>query len=237
MEKRIERYINKNDILRISLTRYNGSANIANHVLYLDYFIGNYEISQKIINSGKFLSIKFDYQFEYENINILLYAKQIIININNISKKNIITIIKKPINLQKLEISYANIADIDIINELYEKPNIKYVKIMCETSIDLYYIYTIMKIKSLNSLCLTDDPCDRISLEKIFEILYYIINNLNKDIKIVIKTCCMLYLMTKRYLKLISYNFKVNENNYIFTYIPTIFTKFDNSYDFNLCYL
>ena len=40
----------------------------------------------------------------------------------------------------------------------------------------------------------------------------------------------------EKYLNLVRYNFKVDKADYIFTYVTLVFKKFDNLYDFNLCY-
>lgn len=239
MERNIKKFIRKKNVICVELTKPGDRFGIFDNMLYLNYAISkNDNIFQIIIKSDKYLSVVLRYKlYSYENIDILSYANECSIFIDHINKKNMMSIIDKPINLQKLTVDYVNIKDADIIDKLYEKENIKYIGILCSINIELCYIYQIIKIKSLDVLHLRDETSGSISIENILNILWYVITNLNKDIKIEISSIRSRdYRETEYYLKLISYNFKVNENNYIFTYIPTQVTKFNYFYDFNLYY-
>lgn len=237
MEDNVRKYLS-NYIINIVFVEVNQKFGIFNDKLHLRRSISkNDHIFKIIINSIKYLSIEFrDFLYSYENIDILSYANEIYISDKIISKKNIINIIDQSLNSHKLIVNYSHIEDMDIICKLHEKQNLKYIKIITENNMDIFYIYAIIKIKSLDVIHFKNDEFASIGLDKILKILYYVINNRNKDIKIIIEDYYISYVKLKNYLKFVSYNFKVRGNEYIFTCIPRTFAKFNNLYDFNLYY-
>ena len=143
------------------------------------------------------------------------------------------------VNLRRLTIQSSQISETNIKNKLCEKKLITHIKIIFMTDVNLDDIYDVMQIKSINTLCLREyyNLHDNyfLNYEKIFKILCYVVNTLNKNIKIVFN-CESQDIIFKKFISLITYNFKINNHDHIFTYIPTIFRKFDNLHDFNLCY-
>lgn len=226
--------------MNISFVIHASHHDIDQKKMYINYlYLENNDILQPLINSNKYISIDFKcYVSSYENIDILSYANEI--NLNNcVKKENIIKILNKSVNLEKLIANYSNILNVDIINKLSEKKFIKYVSIAYNLKLDLSNIYRIIEIKSLDTFrCINlFYETDVFHFKTIFEILWYVINNLNKSIKIIIDEYYTYNKQMKYYLKIMTYNFKVNEHVFYFNYIPKSFYKFNNLYDVNLNYL
>ena len=135
-----------------------------------------------LIDSKKYLSVYIYYKsIFHKNINILSYANEI--NISSFfNNKEAIDIINKSSNLEKLIINDSDILDDDLINVLNEKKFLKQIKIVFY-DINLNNIYKIMEIKSLEVFHLQPRI---INPQQISKILCYIINNLNKYMKIVL---------------------------------------------------
>ena len=238
MEYTIEEYISKNKIINILLS-YRRESNISINEIYLYYLTKkNSDILQKIILSGKYISVNSYFAFgSYENIDILPYVNEIKMCNTKITNENFIGMIHHSTNLRKLTIQSSRISEINIKNKLCEKKLLKYIKINLIIDVNLDDVYDIMQIESINTLCLHEHLNNNnfLNHKKIFKILCYIVNNLNKNIKIIID-CHAPSIIFKKFANLIIYNFKVNNNNYIFTFVTCAFRKFDNLYDFNLCY-
>lgn len=231
MTRTFEKYISENDIIKIRLIKNNSSV-IFGDTIFLYNLSSDDDIFKKIIISGKQISIEFNHIF---NSNILPYTNEILL-LNGLIKENIINIFDQCINLQKIIINSLYISNINVCDKLCEK-KLKFIQIILTTDIDLDYIYQIIKIKSLDTLCLSENlyGIDNLGLEKKLKILYFILNNLKKNIQIIMINYVD-KIKLEKYLSLVTYNFKVDKSNYIFTYIPPTFRKFDNLYDFYLCY-
>ena len=237
MEYTIEEYISKNKIINILLS-YCRESNISINEIYFYYLTPkNSYIFQKIILSGKFISVEIHFCAlgSYNNIDILSYANEISVY-RDIPSENIIDIIHYSINLQKLTLQSSCISSINVKKKLSEKKFLKYIKIMLSEDVNTDDIYELMQIKSLDTLYFLEYYNNRLSFQNIFKILCYIFNNLNKNIKIVFHCYEQDYKFIK-FINLIAYNFEINNNNYIFTYITCAFRKFYGLYDFNLYYL
>ena len=235
MEYAIEEYIWENSIIKIWLSK-NQSEIYENYIFLYYLTLKNDEILQKFILSNKCISVEFHYELDsYKNIDILSYANKISVY-HKITSKNLIDLIHYSVNLQKLTIRSYHISKIDVKNKLYEKEFLKYIKIMFSSDVNVDDIYEIMKMKTLHTLCLREYKYDNyFNSEIIFKILSYIVNMLNKNIKIVL--CCNGQNdIFKKYISLMTYNFKIYDKNYIFTYITPTLRKFDNLYDFYLRY-
>lgn len=230
MEKNIYKYLNKNDILKISLTTKH--THIINGKIYLHYSISkNSNTLQIICNSGKYIIVEFDSIFNsYKNIDIIPHADEIIIP-KIFDSETTITIIKKSVNLQKLIIDSPDILDRKLTNKLCKRQFLKYIKLELKRDSDLNDIYKIIEMKSLDTLHLKIFHDSK----KILNILYYVVSHLNKYIKIRIDDICDdLRLCEQR--NFIKHNFYRYGNIFIFYYSLPIFTKFNNFYDLNLWY-
>ena len=238
MEETIEKYISENKMINIRLINNQNSKIQPAHILFYYLTLENDDIFKKIILSGKPISVEFCQELHsYKNIDILQYAKKIsIYNYCNKTSKNVIDILNKSVNLQKLRIQSYYISKIIVINKLSEKEFLKYIKIIFVNDVNPDDVNKIAEIKSLDVLHLSEyEYTNCIESEKIFQIFHYIVNNLKKNIKIVLDW----YVENDEFRKVISlitYNFKINEFDYVFTYISPAFRKFDNLYDFNLYY-
>ena len=235
MEHAIEKYILENNSINIMLSLFKDSE-IISGIIYLYYLEQeNSDLFQKIILSGKHIYIEIYYGIAYyKNVSILSYANEIAVY-DNMTSENIIDIIHQPNNLQKITIKSEHISQIDVRNKLYEKKFLKYIQIMFQTYVHVNAIYEIMQIKQLSTLCLDGYHYTYLTHKNIFEILSCIVNYLDKNIKIILY-CDEQGNTFKKYASLITYNFNVDFHHYIFTYITPAFRKFDNLYDFNLCY-
>ena len=236
MESTIEKYILKNQTINIRLTT-NKNSKILNDIHFYYLTLENDDMLQKIILSDKYISVQFNFDLgSYKNINILPYTKQIEIY-NYITSKDIIDILHKSVNLQKLIIRSCGIYENTVKNKLAEMKFLKSIEIIFTNDVNVEDIYKITQIKSLDTLHLFEYELNNyIDSGQIFQILCHIVNNLNKNIKIVLDW----YAQGDKFRKaisLITYNFKINKFDYVFTYISQVFVKFDNLYDFNLCYL
>ena len=236
MELTIDEYLSENNVVDICLTNHRNTQ-ILTHKIYLNYlYLECSTIVQKIIQSGKSISVEVYWRLDsYKNIYILSHANEIVLY-EGFTSENIIDIIHHYVDLRKLTLPSSYISKIDVKNKLCEKEFLKYIKILLSMDVNLDDIYETMEIKSLNTLYLYECFFDNyLNSEKMFKILCYIVNTLNKNIEIVIDW----FRDSKNFMKYISltrYNFKINDNNYIFTYITKGFRKFDNLYDFNLYY-
>ena len=232
--KTITKYISKNKKIKICLIERNVTY-IDKDTIFLNYLdLENNDILQKIISCQRYISLDCHIIFSYYKISkILSYVNEISIT-NDLTNENIVNIIDESINLQTLRINSKCISNIDFKNKLHEKHFLKYIQIVLTSVTNLDDIYQIMEIKSLYTLYLYDIFNDNLDLEKILKILYYIFNNLNKNIKLGIYHNIDDKL--KKHLSLVTYNFKVNKFDYIFTYIPPAFKNFGNLHDFNLYY-
>ena len=232
MKQTIEKYISENNIINIILSPQKNSEIFTNEIYLTDE---NSDILQKIILSDKYISVEIYCEFDsYKNIDVLSYTNEIFIHAN-ISTENLLDMIHYPVNLRKLTLTSSYISKIDVQNKLFEKKFLKYIKIRVSSDVNVNDIYKIMEIKSLDNLYLYEFSNNYLSSEHILQILCYIVNNLNKNITIILD----LYEQDKtlrKFISLITYNFKIYDNNYIFTYITPAFRKFDNLYDFNLYY-
>ena len=235
MEREIKEYINKKDIINIVLDCWNDTF-INNDIICLSDFSSEEKILQILVDIKKYLSVYISYtSMFHKNINILSYAHEI--NISPFFNKNeAIDIINKSSNSEKVIIHNSDILDDDLINVIHEKNFLKQIKIIFYdinlNNINLNNIYKIMEIKSLEVLHLQSQI---INPQQIAKILCYVINNLNKYMKIVFDCDHMDSRETQHYLKLFKYNFKVHQNDYIFDYVPVSFRKF-NFYDLNFIY-
>ena len=238
MEQAIEKYISESKTININLgSRLYPDLEIDTNKMSLSCS-ENDNVLQKVILSKKYISVEVDWKLDsYKNINIFSCANEIIVEVN-ITSENMIDIIYHSINLQRLILTSEHISEIGIKNKLNEKKFLKYIKIKLKKNVNLDDIYEILKIKSLDTLYFYGSFFDTyLNSEQILKILCYIVNNLNKKIKIVFD-CYGLGKTFKKYISLITYNFKIHKNNYsfTFTYITKKFKNFDNLYDFNLCY-
>ena len=238
MEYSIEKYISENRIINIWLS-YHQEYKISTNIKSFNFYYlteKNSDIFQKIILSGKHISVKVYFAHgSYKNVDILSYANAISVYYN-ITSENLIDMIHKSINLQKLRIQSSYISVIDVKNKLREKKFLKYIKIMLSKNVNVDDIYELMEIKSLYTLYLREYSYKNcLSFQNIFKILCYIVNNLNKNIKIVFR-CNEQGNKFIKFISLIAYNFNINDNDYIFTYMTPAFRKFNNLYDFNLYY-
>ena len=186
---------------------------------------------------GKYISVQIDRELDsYKNINILQYANKIAIYYW-ITSENIVNIFHKAINLRYLVIKSSDISEIDVVKKMAEKEYLKNITIVFTTDVNLHDVNKIIELKSLDVLQLFEyHYTDYLNSEKIFKILSHIVNNLKKNIRIILD----MYVKNDKFRKVISlitYNFKLNKSNYIFTYISSTFIKFDNLYDFNLFYM
>lgn len=124
-------------------------------------------------------------------------------------------------------------------NKLCEKQFLKYIKIVFKKDVDMNIIYKIMEIKSLSILHFEDNLFyqPKITFENLSKILFYIANNFNKYVKIILDSNHIS--VRKLAYTFRQYNFyvKQNKNKYIFTYSPIVFINLNNLYDFNLYYL
>ena len=237
MKQIIEKYVNENHIINICLTNQYHTYISGNGIFICPLTLENDNTLEKIIISNKYISIEFYYELDsYKKINILRYADEISFYKNNMTNEGILDVIHQSINLQKLTVKSSHIYGIDVKKKLSKKEFLKYIKIIFVNVVILDDIYAIIGIKSLDTLCLFQYTrgC-YLNSENILKILCYIVNNLNKNIKIIFD----FYGQDNKFRKsisLITYNFKINNLDYIFTYIPSIFGQFDNLYDFNLCY-
>ena len=241
MEKELDKYINENDIINIMFTRTEDTR-ICDDTIYLQCrFSENNKILRKIINSNKFISVKFDCVFtSYRNINVLLYSKEIEIP-RLFNKNKTLNIIDKCINLQNLTIDSPYGFDPIVIDKLCEKEFLKYVKIAnIHKFIRFDKVYRIIEIKSLDTLFLDHAFCSRYDLQikQISTILHYIVNNLHKSMKIIIGSHYIKGYEMIKFFNLIKYHFKINtddgKHSFYFNYIAATFSKFDNLYDFKL---
>ena len=236
MEEAIEKYISKNNIIKLILYLKQDSK-ILNYHIYINCSAHeNKNILQKIIHCGKYISVDICYELDsYKNIDILRYADEISIY-NPMTRENIIDLIHCSANLRKLTMKSSHILEIGVKNKLREKKFLKYIKIMLSVDVNLDDIYELMEIKSIDTLFLYEYSYNNfLNYEKIFKILYHCVNNLNKNVKIIIVFNGQDDIFRK-FISLITYNFKINNHNYIFTYITKGFRQFDNLYDFNLYY-
>ena len=235
MKQTIEKYISENNIITLCLSSRKHDEIFTTRIFlyYLD--LENEDIIQKIVLSDKYISVRFYYSLDsYKNISILPYVNKI--SIKSISSANIFDVLHQSINLQRLTIRSANIREIGIKNKLYEKEFLKYIKIVQSTDVNLDDIYTILEIKSLDTLHFLEYfYSNYLKSENILKILSYIVNTLNKNIKIILDFWRIDAIFIK-IISLITYNFKIDNHTYIFTYITKAFRKFDNLYDFNLYY-
>lgn len=234
----IEEFINENDIIQITLIRAKNTEIFEDYIYLYHLTSENDDIFQKIIISRKYISVDFYFLLDsYKSISVLPHANRITILNDMMTEENIIDVLNKTINLQKLIIDSVYTSENEIINKLHEKKLLNNIEIIFTIPIDVDKIYQIMKIKSLDTLGLREHLYNNgyLSLEKILKVLCHIVDNLNKNIKIELN--CYLYHTTlQKYLSLITYNFKVDNFDYIFTYISPEFRKFDNLYDCNLRY-
>ena len=239
MKQAIEKYILENDVINICLS-FQQNSEINSSTIYLNYLEQeNSDLIQKIILSGKHISVTFYYQLDsHKDVYILSYANEIKIHIN-IPSKIIVDLISPSINLQKLALTSSSISEINIKNKLNEKKFLKYIKIMFSTHVNINDIFDIMEIKTLDTLHLYDYVSFNIEynlkFEKKLEIFYYVISKLNKNIKIIFD-CNRQDDKFRILTNFLAYNFKVHDNNYIFTYITRAFGKFNNLFDLNFYY-
>ena len=216
-----------------------GAAYIYTNTIFLDYLTLESDcILQKLILNNKYICVEFYCQLDsYKKIDILKYAKEISIDCKMISE-NIVDVISQSVNLQDLTIYSSHISSIDVKKIISEKQFLKYIHITLTKDVNLHDIYTMIEIKSLDALYLSEHiNGNYLNYEKIFKILYYIVNNLNKNITIVMD-CHGKDDELRKFTNPIMYNFKMNYYcYYIFTYITCAYRKFDNLYDFDLYYL
>ena len=228
--------IKKKDVINITLINLDNTY-ILNDIIYLDSSTKNDNIFKTIISANKPIFVKFDSSlFSYKNIDILSYVNEMTIPEFHNDKK--ILILDKSTNLERLKINCLNGLTCSVIDKLCEKQFLKYIEMKCKIDIDLNDIFRIIEIKSLNTLYLKSDIYSlqqKIDTEKTAKILYYIVNNLNKYMKIIMDFSYFIDVETK-YSNLIKYNFKIEYNNYIFNYVPISFRKFNNLYDLDLFY-
>lgn len=217
LERQFKEFINEKDVLNIILTYYEDTRVLFHTDIYLNYTLQeNDNIFQIIINSYKYIFIEIGSQLDsYTNIEILSYANEIKFwrSLSKENTKNIINTIYKSVKLKKIMIYYS--------------------------TIDLNDVYKIMEIKSLDILHLQFHPyiANNSDLQIIYKMLCYVIDNLNKNIKIVISNYHINKKIMKEHFKFIIYNFKIKDNEFIFNYIPELLRKFDNLCDIDLYYL